>query len=47
MKKEGKGEREGGLTWIDQQTAPRVPRTLAAIGTSIFLMFAMLEYVGV
>ena len=26
-----------GVTWIDQQTAPKVPRTLAAIGTSIFL----------
>lgn len=23
-------------TWMDQQTAPRVPRTLAAIGISIF-----------
>jgi hypothetical protein len=25
----------GGRTWIDQQTAPNVPRTFAAIGTSI------------
>ena len=29
------GERERELTWIDQQTAPMVPRTLAAMGTSI------------
>jgi hypothetical protein len=27
--------REYNVTWIDQQTAPIVPRTLAAIGTSI------------
>ena len=26
-----------GRTWIDQQTAPAVPRMFAAIGLSIFL----------
>ena len=29
--------KEGGNTWMDQQTAPRVPRTSAAIGTSILV----------
>jgi len=29
------GLRSGRGTWIDQHTAPIVPRTLAAIGTSI------------